>query len=263
MTNQRQSATEDDIMRFQGKVALVTGGTSGLGRATAEAFAREGAKVVIAARRVELGREVEGGIRASGGDATFVRCDVTNEQEIKALVEHTVKLYGRLDCAYNNAWVAPKMAPLAEFAAEFDANFACLRGLFACLKYEIGAMIASGGGAIVNGSSATSRGGAALFGTYGAAKAGLESVTRTAALEYAGQNIRVNSLCLGAFDTPMSRAAYKDVPPKAIAASTARIAVRRLGHADEAAETVLFLCSPGAGYITGANIAVDGGYFLT
>ncbi|TKD08333.1 SDR family oxidoreductase [Polyangium fumosum] len=263
MTNEPRSNTEKEQMRFQGKVALVTGGTSGLGRATAEAFAREGAKVVLTARSEGPGQEVEGAIRAAGGEATFLPCDVTDERQIGALVEQTVKTYGRLDCAYNNAWAAPKMAPLSEFSAEFEANFALLRGLFACLKHEIAAMLTTGGGVIVNGSSAAARAGAAFLGPYGAAKAGLESATRTAAAEYAGQNIRVNSLALGAFDTPMSRETYKDAPPEALAAFTTRIALRRLGHVDEAAQTVLFLCSPGASYITGANLAVDGGYFLT
>ncbi len=251
------------MTRFDGKVALVTGGTSGLGRATAEAFAREGAKVVIAARRVDLGREVEGSLRASGGDATFIRCDVTDEVEIQALVDQTVAIYGRLDYAYNNAWSAPKLAPLAEFSDEFDANFKFLRGIFACLKHELRAMSAGGGGAIVNCSSAATKLATPGLGSYAAAKAGLESVTRTAALEYVGQNIRVNSICCGGFDTPMSQATYGNAPPEAIEAFTSRIALRRLGRLEEAAQSVLFLCSPGASYITGINLALDGGYFLT
>ncbi|MDI1477792.1 glucose 1-dehydrogenase [Polyangium sp. y55x31] len=251
-------------MRFQGKVALVTGGTSGLGQATAEAFAREGAKVVLTARREGPGREVEASIRASGGDATFIPCDVTDERQIRALVEKTVELHGRLDVAYNNAWHAPKINTIAEFSTEeFDANAACLRGLFLCMRYEIQAMTAAGGGAIVNCSSAATQVAAPGLGSYSAAKAGLEVATRIAAHECASRNIRVNSMCTGSFDTPMSRSTYGNATPEMMQGFLSRIAMRRLGRLEEAAEAVLFLCSPAASFITGTSLAVDGGYLLT
>jgi NAD(P)-dependent dehydrogenase (short-subunit alcohol dehydrogenase family) len=251
--------------QFQGKVALVTGGNSGLGRATAEAFARDGAKVVIAARREELGREVESAIRAAGGEATFVSCDIHHEDQIRALIERTVSLYGRLDFAYNNAWRRmPKPALLTEIEiGAYDEMSSLLRGTFLCMKYEIPAMIAGGGGVIVNCSSAATTAVMQGMGHYAAVKAGLEVLTRTAAHEYAGKNIRVNGVCPGFFDTPFEPEIQALPNPPTAEAVLPMIPLQRLGRPPELAEAVLFLCSQGASYITGTHLLVDGGFLLT
>jgi NAD(P)-dependent dehydrogenase (short-subunit alcohol dehydrogenase family) len=251
--------------QFDGKVVLVTGGSAGLGKATVEAFARDGAKVAFSARREELGREVEASIRASGGEVTFLRSDVTREDEVKALVARTVEVYGRLDYAYNNAASAPRMSLLADTSVEvFDESVSVfLRSVFLCMKYELQAMIAGGGGAIVNCSSLASLSAWPTFGVYSACKAGVEAMTRVAAAEYVDKNIRVNSVCPGTFDTPMVEAGSAVMPQEVLDAIRSRIGVRRYGRPEELAHAVLFLCAPNASFITGINIVVDGGRLLT
>lgn len=250
--------------QFDGKVALVTGGNSGLGKATAEAFAREGAKVVLAARREAPGREAEESIRGAGGEARFITCDVTSEEQVRSLIERTLQIYGRLDYAYNNAWAQPTFLPVsASTVGEYDTMFNSLRGVLLCMKYEIPAMISGGGGAIVNCSSNATKTVVPGLGIYSAAKAGLEMLTRTAALECAEKNIRVNSVSLGAFQTRMSSELISVLTPAQRDGVTARIALKRFGRLDEAAQSVLFLCSGGATFITGTNLLVDGGYSLT
>lgn len=250
---------------FSGKVALITGGNSGLGKVTAEAFAREGAKVVIAARREVLGRECEASIRATGGEATFIRCDIHSEEQIRALVERTVETYGRLDYAYNNAWAKLTMGPIADLSTDaYDEMFTYLRGVFLCMKYEVQAMLVGGGGAIVNCSSIVASASAPPgSGHYAAAKAALEALTRAAAREYADKNIQVNSVSPGPFQTPMGDAAQAEMPPEVVQAVLSKIALRRLGRPPELAQAVLYLCSEGAGFITGTNLLVDGGWHLT
>jgi NAD(P)-dependent dehydrogenase (short-subunit alcohol dehydrogenase family) len=250
--------------RFSNKVALITGGNSGLGKATAEAFAREGATVVIAARREGLGRDVEASIRASGGEATFVRCDITDEADVRALVDRVVETYGRLDYAYNHAWAAPQGAPLADLPTDrFDHELALLRGTFLCMKYEIPVLASGGGGAIVNCSSLATQLAQHGLGAYAAAKAGLEMLARTAAHEYASKNIRVNAIVTGAFETPGSAEYVRQLPQAALDAFYARIALKRLARPAELAEAVLFLCSDASAYITGTSLLVDGGYRVT
>lgn len=249
---------------FNDKVALVTGGTLGLGRATALAFAGEGAKVVIAARREDPGRELEASIRAAGGEATFVRCDVREEEQVKALVERTLEKYQRLDFAYNSAGMMMPCAPIADLeSSDFDfVNSIYLRSMFLCMKYELRAMLTGGGGAIVNCSSIATLTAKPTLGHYTAAKAGVEAISRVAANEYAAKNIRVNVVCAGPFDTPLAKEACADTPKEALDAFIAKIPVGRLGHADELAQTVLFLCSPAAAFITGASLVIDGGLSL-
>jgi NAD(P)-dependent dehydrogenase (short-subunit alcohol dehydrogenase family) len=257
---------------FDGKVALITGGSSGIGRATAFAFAREGARIVIAARNAERGLAVVDTIAAAGGTARFVTCDVSKSDDVVNLVQATVDAYGRLDCAFNNAASTDGVFKLsAEFSEEeFDraigVNF---KSVWLCLKYEIRQMLAQTppGGAIVNTSSVNGLGGAARAALYSASKAGILAMTKSAAQEYAPQGIRVNALVAGAFLTPMlenviERAAGGDPSGKEAveARYTGRIPLGRIGRPEEAAEAVIWLCSDAASYMTGHSMIVDGGW---
>ena len=195
-------------MNLKGKVALITGGNSGIGRATAQVFAREGAKVVIAARNAERGEEVVKEIQKSGGEAFFVTTDVSESEQIENLVNKTVERYGRLDCAVNNAAAYTGAFSLtADFTEEeFDHTMAVdLKGVWLGMKFQIKQMLAQnpGGGAIVNTSSVNGLGGTPMGALYSAAKAGILGLSKSAALEYGTRGIRVNALAAGAFDTPM------------------------------------------------------------
>lgn len=247
---------------FAGKVAIVTGGSSGIGRATAEEFARRGANVVIASRHEEGGRDVEASIRADGGEVTFLACDVSKEDDVRNLVAQTIEKYGRLDYASNNAAPTPigKLLPDIE---EEDYEYMVepvLRGVFLCMKYEIPAMQA--GGAIVNCSSYASMIGIPGWSMYSAAKAGVESLTRVAAHECAVNGIRVNNVTLGLITTPMSEEVAGMLDRATIEAMNGHIAMKRQGRPDEVAKPIVFLCSDDASYITGATLIVDGGYHL-
>ncbi|MGI2905889.1 SDR family oxidoreductase [Tolypothrix sp. VBCCA 56010] len=244
--------------KLDGKVAIVTGGSSGIGRATAVAFAKEGAKVVIAARRTQEGEETVRLVEEAGSEALFVQTDVTNAAQIEALVNKTVEIYGRLDCAFNNAGVG-KSIPLTErteedWDSEIDVN---LKAVWLCLKYEIPAMLKTGGGAIAN---MASMGGAVIgassFSAYQAAKSGVVGLTRSAAIEYASQKIRINAVSPGLISTDI----LAGLPEEVFQEMTATIPLKRLGEAEEVAEAVVFLCSNAASYITGQNLVIDGGY---
>jgi NAD(P)-dependent dehydrogenase (short-subunit alcohol dehydrogenase family) len=257
--------------RFHGKVALVTGGTSGIGRATAKAFAREGARVVIAGRNSDKGREVVGEIENGGGTALFVKTDVSKADEIEALVSETVNAFGRLDFAFNNAARTDEtIAPTADLTEEdFDKTVAVnLKGVWLGMKYEIRQMLAQEpqGGAIVNTSSGNGLGGCPTASFYAATKAGIIALSKSAAWEYAKNGIRVNALVAGAFRTPMLEGAMKraagDSPEalKAVEARYAGMTARgRIGEPEEAAEVVLWLCSEASSYVTGHSMIVDGG----
>lgn len=257
--------------RFIDKVVLVTGGSSGIGRAAALAFAREGARVAIASRGRERGEEAARELRAAGAEAAFFRADVSQAADVEALVGATVERFGRLDCAFNNAAAVEDAAFRATAditEAEYDRAMALnLKSVWLCMKHELARMLAQGtGGAIVNTSSVNGLGGAANHGLYAAAKAGVVALTKTAAQEYAAQGIRVNALVAGAFETPMLAGAMERMAggdPAARAAIEARyreyVPLQRIGRAEEAAEAALWLCSDAASYVTGSSMIVDGG----
>ncbi len=245
---------------FQNKVVLVTGGTSGIGRATANAFAKAGAKVVVSGRREAEGAAVVAEIKAAGGEARYVRADVAIEADVKNLVEQTVAAYSRLDVAFNNAGIewagALTEAKEAEYRQVFDIN---VWGVAASMKYEIPAMLKTGGGAIVNTSSIAGHVGMAGASIYIASKHAVEGLTKTAALEYAKQGIRVNAVAPAAIETDMiDRFVGKEGDQRNYLA--ALHPVGRMGKADEIASAVLFLCSDAASFITGDSLKVDGGF---
>ena len=243
---------------LENKVALVTGGTSGIGKATALAFGKAGAKVVFSGRREKEGEDTANLIRLSGAECLFVRSDVSSEAEVKALIQKTVEYYGRLDCAFNNAGIDPPTKPLHEQSvADFDKLMAInVRGLFLCMKYEIQQMLTQGVGVIVNNSS---MGGLIAFpgmSPYIASKHAVMGLTRSAALDYAKQGIRINAVNPGLIATDMINR-LADGNPEQMASI---VPMGRLGQAEEIAATVVFLCSDAASYITGQPIVIDGGY---
>lgn len=247
-------------MDFEGKIALVTGGASGIGRAAALLFAAQGAKVVIA-DLLEDGGETVRAIRENGGDAVFVRTDISDSRQVEALVGKALDTYGRLDCAFNNAGIEQPLAPLAEIPdGEWDRIIRVnLRGTFLCLKYEIRAMRAQGRGAIVNASSVAGLVGGPLNGAYVASKHGILGLTRAAALEYASAGIRINAVCPGMTRTPM----LGMITGGDAAVEAMIVALHPIGRAalpEEIARAAVWLCSDEASFITGHALAVDGGF---
>lgn len=258
------------MAHFSGKVALITGGSSGIGRATALAFSREGAKVVIAARGVERGEEAAHKVSAAGGQAIFIRADMSRPEDIEGLVARTVDAYGRLDCAFNNAATEGTLRVVADFTEEeFDDIIGVnLKGVWLCMKYQIRQMLRQqpSGGVIVNTSSINGLGGVAQGALYAATKAGVLALTKSAAQEYAQQGIRVNALVAGGFRTPMLERVFERSSggdPEVAAAVEGQLSemvlLKRIGRPEEAAEAVVWLCSEAASYVTGHSMIVDGG----
>jgi len=247
--------------RLTGKVALVTGGGSGIGRATAQIFAREGAKVVVADVVVEGGEETVRLIKAAGGEAVFVQTDVAQAAAVETMVKKAVETYGRLDCAFNNAGIEGVIQPTVEYAeAHWDRVLAInLKGVWLCMKYEIQQMLKQGSGAIVNTASVAGLIGLPGFSAYVAAKHGVNGLTKTAALEYAKAGIRVNAVCPGVIHTPMLERAMRDTPG-AEEQFIAMEPVGRMAAPEEVGEAVVWLCSDAASFVTGLPMAVDGGW---
>jgi NAD(P)-dependent dehydrogenase (short-subunit alcohol dehydrogenase family) len=247
---------------FEDKVALVTGGTSGIGCATAIAFAREGARVVVSGRREKEGGETVALLKKAGAEGIFVKADVTNESEVAALVRRTVDTYGRLDVAFNNAGVEGVLGPITEATVEnytqvFDVN---VKGVLLSMKHEIPAMLKNGGGAIVNTSSVAGSVGFPGFGVYTASKHAVLGLTRSAALDFAKQGVRINAVSPAAIETDMLDRAFGagESDQKKFVATMHPIG--RIGRAEEVASAVLYLCSPAASFIVGHDFLVDGGF---
>ena len=248
--------------QFEGKVALVTGGNAGLGKASALAFARQGAKVVISARRAEEGEQTAAMIREVGGEATFVRADMSKRADIEALITRTVETYGRLDFAFNNAGVeGTPFIPTADYSEEtwdevINVN---LKGVWLCMKNDIPDMLKQKGGSIVNMSSVAGLVGGPVGIAYHASKHGVIGLTKTAAVEYANQGLRVNAVAPAVIRTEMTeRAGFHS--PELEPQLAAMHPMGRLGMPDEVAGAVVWLCSDAASFITGHTLAIDGGF---
>lgn len=246
---------------FSNKVALVTGAASGIGHSTALAFAQAGARVVVGDLQSDAGLRTVHEIEKAGGQALFVKCDVSNENDVKQLIEEAVRTYGRLDFAFNNAGIEGEQAPSAEMStANWDHVMNInLKGVWLCMKYELRQMLKQNSGAIVNCSSVAGLVGFANIAAYTASKHGVLGLTKAAALEYAKSGIRVNAVCPGVIETPMiDRFAHGD--KKVEAQLSAGEPVGRMGLPEEIAAAVLWLSSPAASFVTGHPLAVDGGW---
>jgi NAD(P)-dependent dehydrogenase (short-subunit alcohol dehydrogenase family) len=245
---------------LENKVALITGGTTGIGRDTAVLFAKEGAKVVFTGRREAEGNETLALVRAAGGDGLFLKSDASKASDVQSVVQNTVEKYGRLDVAFNNAGVEGQWMPLADQTEEnWDyVHNINLKGLWLCLKYEVQQMLKQGtGGAIVNMSSVAGLMGFAGSGIYVASKHGVLGLTKVAAIEYAPAKIRVNAVCPAVIETPMADRAFAD------AETSKRVLAMhplgRFGKPVEVAQAVLWLCSDKSSFTTGQYIGIDGG----
>lgn len=246
--------------QLEDKIALITGGGSGIGKATALAFAREGAKVVVADKDIEKGTATATMINDIYGEAIFVVADVSQTADVESMIDAVINSYGRLDCAFNNAGIADPVGSSAAELSEEAWNKVIginLTGVWLCVKYEIQQMLKQGGGAIVNTASALGIVGATIP-AYTASKHGVVGLTKSAALSYAQEGIRVNAVCPGFIDTPLLNPYTDD--PEVKARIVARHPIGRLGTPEEVAASVVWLCSDAASFVTGHAMAVDGGY---
>jgi len=247
--------------RLEGKVAVVTGGGGGIGRATALAFVTEGATVAVVDVAVAAGEETVEMIQHAGGQAIFIKTDVTRAEEVKAMADRTFQTFGRLDCALNNAGISGEIVSVSRCTEEswdrmIDVN---LKGVFLCMKYEIPKMLKSGGGTIVNTASVMGLVGEPGHPGYAASKHGVVGLTKSAAIFYAQAGIRINAVCPGIVHTAMVERVLAENPElKQTVASLTPMS--RMARADEVARAVIFLCSDDASYITGHPLAVDGGW---
>jgi NAD(P)-dependent dehydrogenase (short-subunit alcohol dehydrogenase family) len=247
--------------QLQDKVAMITGGGSGIGRATAVLFAQEGAKVVVADINLDTAEETVQLINDGGGQAFAFQADVSRAGDVQAMVGEVVARYGRLDCAFNNAGIEGLPTRTMDVSEDdFDRIMAVnLKGVWLCLKYELEQMVAQGGGAIVNTASVAGLTGAHSMPAYAASKHGVVGLTRTAAVEYGRKNIRINAICPSVIETPMVSRGFEAFPQ--FLEATVRInPMRRLGQAEEVARAVLWLCSDAASFTNGATLTVDGGF---
>lgn len=247
-------------MLFEGKVGIVTAAGNGIGRASAIAFAKEGSVVIVSDISEEAGKETVRLIEDLGGKADFIACNVAEEEQVQFLIEETVKRYGKLDWAHNNAGIGAPSKPIGETnSADWDRCIQITQtSLYYCLKHEVNAMVKTGGGAIVNTASTSGLLGSENLATYSAAKWAVNGLTKSVALEYAKHGIRVNSICPGMTLTGAVEQWAKEVPEQAKFVEN-DIPLGRLGEPEDQANAAVFLCSEKAAYITGINLAVDGG----
>jgi NAD(P)-dependent dehydrogenase (short-subunit alcohol dehydrogenase family) len=247
--------------RFAGKVVLITGATSGIGEATARAFAMEGAKVFFNGRREHLGKKLETEIRERGGDATYMKSDVRHEEQVRAFVEGCIERYKRIDIAFNNAGTIAPPKPIAEFSLDDWQNVITTNatGVLLSMKYEIAQMLKQGGGVIVNNASVSAHVGFATIAAYSASKHAVHSLTKVAALENSAKNIRINCVSPGAVDTPMLRAALEAWKTD-FAAVAKEYPLSRIVQPEEIARAVMYLGSDDASCVAGTDLDLTGGY---
>jgi NAD(P)-dependent dehydrogenase (short-subunit alcohol dehydrogenase family) len=247
---------------LQGKSGLVTGAGSGIGRASALALARGGASVLVACRTEESGRETVDLITRAGGTAQFYRCDVSDEDQVKAMVDATVSAFGQLDFACNNAGTSGTFAPVGEVKTEtWDRVMKVnLYGAFYCVKHEVNAMMTTGGGSIVNVASGSGVVGMSRNGPYSASKFGVIGLTRSAAMDYGVHRIRVNALAPGATATPMMTGAFDRRDPEYREGVLKAIPMRAMSEPADQADAVVWLCSDSSKMVTGITLPVDGGW---
>ena len=248
-------------MLLEDKVVLMTGAGSGIGRATAVACAKEGAKVVVVDVNADGGRETAQMLTERGSEAMFVQADVSQAAQVQGMVQMVVGEYGRLDCAFNNAGIEGEVVRTADVSeADFDRIIGVnLKGVWLCMKYELQQMLAQGGGTIVNTASAAGLVGTHSMPVYGASKHGVVGLTRSAAVEYGRKNIRVNAVCPAVIRTPMVERGFETFP-RFVEVSISVNPMRRLGEMDEVARAVVWLLSEQSSFTNGATITVDGGF---